>query len=40
VASICTWVDFPQPSDPSNVIKGKRAIMSIFKQGSTIVEPR
>src|SRR5947207_7269258 len=34
----CTWVDFPQPSEPSKVMNGNRTMVSIFKQRSTIVE--
>jgi hypothetical protein len=27
-ASRCTWVDFPQPSEPSNVMNAPRAMLS------------
>jgi hypothetical protein len=33
-------VDFPQPSEPSNVIKGKRGMMSILSQSGAVVESR
>src|SRR4029077_15928285 len=37
-ANLCTCVDFPLPSDPSNVMDGSRRMMSIVKQASTVVE--
>jgi hypothetical protein len=37
-ANLCTCVDFPLPSDPSNVMNGSRRMMSIVKQASVIVE--
>src|SRR5438132_9300447 len=39
-ASRRTWVDFPQPSDPSNVINGGRGMISILKHRNAIVESR
>jgi len=37
-ANLCTCVDFPLPSDPSNVMNGSRRMMSIVKQAGMIVE--
>jgi hypothetical protein len=37
-ANLCTCVDLPQPSDPSNVMNGSRGMMSIVKQASAVVE--
>jgi hypothetical protein len=37
-ANLCTCVDFPLPSDPSNVMNGSRRTMSIVKQAGVIVE--
>src|SRR6267143_1993274 len=37
-ANLCTCVDFPLPSDPSNVMNGSRGMTSIVKQASAIVE--
>ncbi len=31
-ASLCTCVDFPHPSDPSNVINGSRRMMSFLRR--------
>ena len=39
VANRRTWVDFPQPSEPSKLMNGKRDMVSILKQSSGFVEP-
>jgi len=37
-ANLCICVDFPHPSDPSNVMNGSRGMISIVKQSTVIVE--
>src|SRR2546423_751839 len=37
-ASRRTWVDFPQPSEPSKVMNGRRGMRAIVKQVGAIVD--